>query len=251
MELKKIIIVGCFLLGLLACKKPFERTCLKSKGDETSTIVKFDKTIDSLVLYDNIYYRLSQNPNRAGEIEISGGKNLIPFVDIEEKNNGLIIHNNNKCKFLRSYQNKIYVTLFVDTITYIYFEGTEELKCLNTLHSNELRLTMKEGNGTAYMDVNNWYTSISITNGVGNFYLKGQAVQAYIYCRSNSFGDATKFTTSQKLMVNSTTAGNIQINADNTQLEATINRNGNIQYYGTPTKIVLQQKGTGNLVKKH
>lgn len=247
MELKKIII-PFLLLGLFACKKPYERSCLKTKGDETSVTLHFNQHTDSLNLYDDFYYQLVQDDQKAGTIELKGGKNLLPFVDLTSGNGKMELHNDNKCKFLRSFQNKIYATIYVDSVTYIYYEGTRELTCKDTLRSNELRFVMKEGNGTAHLIVKNGYTSASITNGVGDFTLKGRTISAYIYCRSNSYCDASDFTCSDKLIVNSMTAGTMKVNADNAQFEAHIIRDGDIHYKGTPTSLTLQKTGSGKLI---
>lgn len=237
-------------MGLFAsCKKPYERSCLKTKGDETTATLHFTGTIDSLKLFDNLVYTLVQSSQKAGTIELSGGKNLLPFVKVSEENNNLILHNKNKCNFLRSYKNRIYATIYVDSIASIYYEGTRSLKTKGVLHTNQLHLTMKEGNGSADLQVDCNLIAASVTNGVGNFKLSGQANSTHIYCRSNSYCDIRELHTANSLFVNSTTAGAMKINADHVALDVEIYRNGDIQYIGTPLSIQLDREGSGKLIK--
>lgn len=245
----KGIIKIAFLCGvalLFSCKKAEDRACFKSIGEESTLTIPFASNIDSLYLNDNIFYTLV--PGEEAKVEITGGKNLISFIDVHSDNGNLHIGNGNKCAFLRSYDYKIEAKVYVKDITFIEYRGSSELKSQDTLFSPELRLNIKDGAGDVNLTVVNGYTSAKITHGFGNLILKGSALTAFLSCNTNSYCDAREFHTTDKLTVTSNTVSEMLINADNIHLDARIHRKGNIRYVGTPSSIALNRTGTGQLI---
>lgn len=244
--MKNIILILTTSIVLFSCKKAHERACFKVKGDINTTEVFFDGIVDSLELHDDIYYTLI--PGKDAKVVLTGGENLLPFVDINSTNKKLTIRNKNKCKFLRSQKNKIYATIYVDSITSIEFFGSRDLHNEGTLHSDELRLMITDGAGEVNLVLKNAYTAATVSNGVGNFTLSGQTATAFLYCSSNSYCDTRNFKVTQKLIVNSNTQANMLVNADNTHLNAVLQQNGDIGYIGNPTDKIVTKKGNGNLI---
>lgn len=245
----KAIFKIAFLCGailLSSCKKPEDRACFKSIGEESTIEVPFAANIDSLYLSDNIYYTLV--PGNEAKVEITGGKNLISFIDVHTENGSLYIGNKNKCAFLRSYNYKIEAKVYVNAVTFIEYHGSSELKSQDTLFSPELRLEIKDGAGDVDLTVVNGYTSAKITHGFGNFILKGSAFTAFLNCNTNSYCDTRAFITTEKLTVNSNTVSDMLINANNIELDARIHQKGNIRYIGIPSDIELNRTGTGQLI---
>ncbi len=236
-----------FLLVIVSsCKKAEDRSCFKSKGKEISREISVDQDIDSLKLYDNLFYTLIQGDE--AKIVLSGGENLLSHIEILADDGTLSIRNNNKCNFLRSYKNKIHALIYVDSIRFIYYEGAKELKSEGTLSSNELRLVITDGAGDVDLTLKNGYTSAVVTHGFGNFTLRGETLTAFLSCNTNSYCDTRSFITTGALFVNSNTVGNMRINANTDYLEATIQQRGNVEYIGDPNTKIVKGEGKGKLI---
>jgi hypothetical protein len=234
------------ILGLFSCKKANERSCFKGKGEETTMEVSFDKNVDSLILYDDLFYTLVQG--KQSKVVLSGGENLLPYIDVVSESGKLTLRNNNKCNFLRSFKNKIHALIYVDSVRSIHYEGTTELKSQDTLFSNELRLTIKDGAGDVDLTLKNAYTSAVITHGFGNFILRGETTNAFLNCNTNSYCDSRSFKVAHNLYVNSNTVANMLINANANYLETIIKQKGNIEYIGTPIAKYVNRTGKGRLI---
>ncbi len=233
-----ILAIGCF-----ACSK--KSACFKTKGDIITTEVPIDNEFDSLILYDDLYYTLI--PGKESKIILTGGENLLPFIDLELGDNKLTIRNGNKCKFLRSLKNKIFASIYVDSITYLEYYGSRGLTNTETLHGTEFRMFITDGAGEVDLSLNNSYTSAAVTYGVGNFKLSGQTAVAFLSCYGNSYCDTRNFKVTNSISVTSNTQADMLINANNVSLKAVINQKGNIGYKGSPVSKDITQKGEGQL----
>lgn len=238
-----IILIVCIFVS---CKKATDRQCLKSTGDEETMLILLNEDFDTLDLYDGIVYNLVQDT--INELEISGGKNLIPFVSSNISNNKLIIRNENNCNFLRSLNKKIRVNIHYKDLSYINFKGSESLESSNVINTNSLRIRIRDNAGSVNLNVSVGYLETSIVTGYGDYNLSGSAQTAYLNCNSNGFCDARALTTSQNLIVRSNTQGNMYINAGQVNLEATILQAGNIKYTGTPITKDVNISGEGQLI---
>ena len=238
-----LFFAACFLFS---CKKGYERSCFKSIGDFSEKLISIDGQIDSLFLYDNIEYTIEQGIQT--KVELSGGKNLLPFIDVDFSENGVTIKNENKCRFLRSYKKSITAHITVDSLTFIHYEGSASLKTIDTLYTYEMRLFIRDGAGDVNLQLVNGYTNAIITHGVGNFVLSGSTTSAFFSCRSNSYCNTTDFNVNHYLSCNSNTVGDMVINANTDYLQTRIFGRGNIKYVGNPATIDNQEPGDGSLI---
>ena len=231
------------VVGLFACGK--KSACFKTKGDIMTTEVPIDNKFDSLFLYDDLHYTLI--PGKKSKIVLTGGENLLPFIDIVSEGGRLTLRNGNKCKFLRSLKNEISASIYVDSIAYMEYYGSKGLKNKDTLRSNGFHLFITDGAGDVDLTLNNSYTSVAVTYGVGSFTLSGQSGAAFLSCNGNSSCDTRNFKVSSSLSVTSSTQADMLINANHTSLEAVINQKGNIGYIGSPDSKSVTQKGQGKV----
>jgi hypothetical protein len=245
MEMKTYLLLFGVII-FFSCKKAEDRKCLKFAGDESERIVNVDIDIDTLFLYDNLYYSLIQGEE--AKVVLSGGENLLSHINLDFSNGTLTITDENKCKFLRSYKNKIHAKIYVDSISYIYYEGGKELKSIDTLRSNEMRLIIRDGAGSTDLTLRNGYTSAIVTHGFGDFTLRGSTQIGFLNCNTNSFCDTRSFQVVDELIVKSNTVGKMLINANQTKLFADILQRGNIEYVGYPTSISINSFGEGQLI---
>lgn len=246
---KAFYLLSIVFIFISSCKKSEERQCIKSAGIESERIEIINAPFDSLFLYDNIIYNLI--PDTINKVVFTGGENLLNFADLEVESNKLKIENNNKCNFLRSYQQKITANIHFEELNYIFFQGSEPLTALDSIKSSAFRMLIRDGAGSVSLMIDQGYTSIVIGHGYGDFTVKGKTVIAFLNCYTNSFCDATELNVINNLIVHSNTQGDMRVRANSIPLNAKINRRGNIINYGTPSETNLEQVGTGVLILKN
>lgn len=241
---KIVVLLGLFLA--VSCKKAEDRRCFKSIGEDAVLELFYEQNVDSLYLYDDMFYTLI--PSDEERIEVLGGKNLISHIYVSSGAGKITIKNENKCNFLRSLDTKIEVRIYLKDIRYIEYHGSSELKNIDTLHSSELRLFMVDGAGEVDLTVENGYMSAVSTYGYGDFTLRGSALTAFFNCQNNTYCDTRGFSAIENLKVVSHSAANMVVNADNVVFEAEIKARGNIKYVGTPSSIDYRKNGSGKLI---
>jgi hypothetical protein len=245
MEMKNYwIYILLISITVFSCKKAEDRSCLKFAGDESTKIITLGDT-DSLYLFDNIEYTIV--PDTIDFIELKGGENLLNHIECMYYNDKLEVRNKNKCNFLRSYKKKVKAFIHVQEIRYIHFEGTESLISQDTLKSGELRLLIRDGAGPVELTVENGYMSAVVSHGWGDFTLHGNTSFAFLNCSTNSFCNTSDLKVESDLKVYSNTAGNMTVNANGTNLHASIKRDGNILYTGVPNSIEVVNTGEGEV----
>lgn len=244
MDIKIVFLV--LVIGLFSCRKASERACFKGKGEEASLEVPFVGDVDSLLLYDDLFYTLIQG--KQSKVVLSGGENLLGHIEIFSENGKLTIKNKNKCNFLRSFKNKISALIYVDSVRSIHYEGSSELKSEDTLHSQELRLSITDGAGDVELTLKNGYTSAVITHGFGNFKLFGETNSAFLNCSTNSYCDTRSFVAKNWLTVNSNTVSSMLINGNTANLDVIIREKGDVKYIGTPLSKTIKRSGKGRLI---
>ena len=90
------------MIVISSCKKAEDRSCWKSAGKSSDTII-YVNNFSKLSLNENMSFELIQDS--INSIHISGGKNLISQIQVQQNSDGSIdINNLNKCNFLR-YKN--------------------------------------------------------------------------------------------------------------------------------------------------
>lgn len=233
------------LVIFLSCKKAEDRPCLKFVGEESTKTIHLNKT-DSLYLFDNIEYTLI--PDTENFVELKGGENLLNHIELLNYSKKLEVRNKNTCNFMRSYKKKIKALIHVKEINYIHFEGTEVLSNQDTLKSGELRLVIRDGAGPVDLTIKNGYTSAAVTHGWGDFTLRGTTYSAFLNCNTNSFCNTVNLIVDTELNVYSNTGGNMTVNAEGSNLFATLNRDGDILYKGDPSSIQVESNSEGELI---
>lgn len=233
-------------IAVFSCKKAEDRSCLKFVGDESSQIISLGNT-DSLYLFDNIEYTLI--PDTENFVELKGGENLLNHIECLSYDDKLEVRNNNKCNFIRSFKKKVKAFIHIKEIIYIHFEGTEYLVNQDSLQSGELRLVIRDGAGSVELTVKNSYMSAVVTHGWGDFTLHGTTNVAFLNCNTNSFCNTSDLNVDTNLKVYSNTGGNMTVNADGTNLEASIIRDGDVLYKGVPNSIEIEDSGEGEVIE--
>lgn len=245
MRILLVFIISIVLVS--SCKKPENRACYKSIGDE---LVQ-ERQLSDFSLLDlgpHLKYVLVQDS--VNKVLISGGKNLVNFVETIVEEGKLTILNKNKCNFLRKLDNVIVVEIHFKEIVNIYSESTEEVFC-ESLSTNYLTVAMRDGAGTMNLNINVINVDVLVSHGWGNFYLSGNANFASFKIRSNGFGNAYDLNVNDSIHAISNSSEVFKINAENCLLRSQTHSYGDIWYVGVPNEKEHFSYNTGELIDKN
>lgn len=243
--------IGIFIIiGLLvfSCKKEEDRSCVKSIGDiATKEILVED--FNMLFMGAHIKYKLIQGSEN--KVVIIGGENLINDINVTVENQKMTIENNNKCAFLRSYDEVVEVEIHFIKLINIEFEGTDEVICPDTIQTTDFTLLIRDGAGAFDLKLNANSISVVISHGWGNYTVSGNVNYAKFQIASNGYGNAYGLNVANELIAISSTTGLVEVNANQCDLLAEINNSGSIHYKGIPSIIQFNNYGTGQLIDKN
>ncbi|MBM3452045.1 MAG: hypothetical protein FJX84_02755 [Bacteroidetes bacterium] len=244
-NLVPILLISFFFYS---CKKPEDRLCWKSAGEKSDTVIYLND-FTKLTLNENMTFELVQDS--LNKIEISGGKNLITQIRVEQSSDGSVdIKNLNKCNFLRYRTGNITVKIHVKNLSYVAYRGTETLVSQDTLRFPNLQFFMTDGAGSIKLKLNisntlNGY----ITHGAGDFQLYGSAKKATFNIMTQGSCDTRNLIIKDVISIVSNANSPCFINAENVSLKAEITGQGNVYYLGNPTSIYEQLTNNGKLIK--
>ncbi len=241
------LLIATFII--IGCKKKEDKTCLKSTGPVTSKEILLEP-FDKLFMGPHLKYELVQDT--VNKVVLKGGEYLLNGISLTVDNeNRLLITNENKCAFLRPYDEIVVVEIHFVNLVNINFEGTQEVICADTLSVTDLSLTIRDGAGHFNLMVEGNSVDVLITHGWGNYTVSGSVEFAKFNLNSNGFGDAYNLQVNSELIAISSTVGVMKIRADNCALLTEINQSGDIWYKGTPSSTEHNQYGSGALVNKN
>lgn len=243
--MNKLIYLICSCTLLFSCAKPEERACLKSAGDEL-TIEILTPEINRLFLHEHIEYVLVQDTIE--KVVLSGGKNLLNFINIDVSDGLLDLSNTNKCHFLRSYKKKVKAEIHFIELINIHYEGTESLTNKDTLQFNWMTFLIRDGACPVTLNFNADVVYATVSHGWGDFTFNGTVNYANLLVKSNGFCDTYGMKAKDSLTVVSKTQGYIKVNVNNTKFKCETDLDGDIYYKGIPSFIKFNQYGTGELI---
>ncbi|MFH1005754.1 MAG: head GIN domain-containing protein [Bacteroidota bacterium] len=232
-----------FPFFLFSCNKENCWDCIKRAGKVT-TEVRVVPPFTKLKIRDNVNVFITQGNSQ--EIKVEAGKNLISLVSTKVSNDELLIQNNNKCNWSRSYKNNLNVYVTVTQLTHIYFDGSGQIKSTNTIVGNSLDvLTNTAGDVELTIDmhsvISHLHSSADITlHGKSDYHGIFHGGEGFLKCE-----DLQTFTT--WTMVRGT--GNEYLNVKN-QLVAFLEWTGDIYYSGNPV-VDSKISGSGKLIHQN
>lgn len=235
-----------YVLSIYSCEKAENRVCLKSAGRIVSKVITLDNFI-KMDLYEHIKFELVQDS--VNKIIFTGGENLLSNIYVNQTDEKLIVSNNNKCAFLRSYNKLVKAEIHFKDLNELNYYGTEEITNKEVLTLPWFVLRILSGSGTVNLNLDSKILYASSSGGYGDFKLAGKTDYISIYINNNGFCDTYGLTVKDSLDVTSKSMGIIKLNADKTLLKAEVKNGGDIYYIGTPTDIIFKKNGNGNLIK--
>ena len=228
------------LTSLLSCKKVCE--CVESTGEPTEQTVAVS-SFEQIYVNSNINVYITMGSPE--QVQIQGGKNLIPNISADVSNGVLTLTNHNICNWLRSYKKSginVYITM--PRITSISSNGVGEIQSADTLTTDTIALhTYNAGNINLKVHTQDIEGHLF---GSGDVTLSG--ISSTLDC--NFFG-GTGFMYCDQLstgytFLSSSTTGDCYVNASGS-LIVSIYQLGNIYYTGNPT-IQKTITGSGQLI---
>jgi hypothetical protein len=197
-------------------------------------------------LYKNIRYRIFEDTLR--KVVIRGGENVVGFIGVEQTAYQASIRNNNGCNFLRDPGDDITVEIHYPFLKRFYIEPSDSVIFENTIHGDSLFVDLRDGGGSAMLDVDVNFLYINVTHGTADYTLSGSANNAEVKIQNNGFADATAFNTPYIFLYQNSTA-NLKINLEGTAGLVWINGTGNVLYSGNSGALELTRTGTGEFMK--
>lgn len=247
MKTWKIVVVLIGALWLSACKKPEDRSCFKRSGELSERTV-FLGNFNRLDLRERMKFVLIQDSTN--KVVIQGGKNLLNFVEVTENEGLVTVLNQNRCNYWRNYAMPT-VEIHFSQLINLKFEGTERLYNQDTLITDYLTLTLKDGGGTVDLKVKAIDIKAENTYGWGNLVLHGSTQSL----RANLMGDGAfnfqKLKVTNELKILTVSSRDQQIRADGIPLQVQIDGVGNVRYWGIPSGISLNNYGSGALINSN
>ena len=237
-------IVPIFLIIALfaGCSKE-KNDCLKSTG----TIVLEDRVVldfTQIEVYNNVNVVITQDT--FSSVTIEAGTNLIDKVTTVVQGDSLVIRNENKCNWVRSFKYDITAYVTVKKLLKIEQRGYGEISGTNTIQTSDLIITIL-GNGDVELTINA-NSCFSDMHTSGDLILKGYANVNGIWSSGNNWIRCQELQTNITF-VESRTSGDCLVNVSDS-LAAKIFSVGGVRYSGDPEKISSVIEGTGKLIKE-
>lgn len=230
---------------LASCKKPAERKCWKSAGEDSELIIDLPE-FKEVLLGPHVKFTLVQDTSFYAVIK--GGKNLIQHIQFAYNDGLLEITNENKCNFLRSYKKEIEVELHFDQIEKIQFEGTKPLECKNQLQQDYFAFVIRDGAGRVNLNISGINLNFLVTHGWGNFDLKGKLNYLKLETNGSGFGTTYGLQVNDSIHVISNSSEDVNVNVDSGLFRAQTKNLGNVYYKGSPLFLEFNRYGTGDLI---
>ncbi len=233
-----------FLLILnLACKKDSMEDCFKSTGKITSEDRAITKGFNTIVVYDNV--NLIFTDDTIQSIQVEAGNNLLSEITTEIQDTILILHNNNKCNWVRRFDVPVNVYVHAH-VRKLIGRNTGNISSTNTITGDVFNF---EGWMSNHFDltVNCHELDCSLNLDACDATIRGHADNCFLWTAGNGFFHNENLTTNFTSLTTKST-GDTYINVQTT-LWAYINDIGNVYYTGNPT-IKSTITGAGKLIKQ-
>jgi hypothetical protein len=247
-KMRKYWVVKLLVLLVIispSCKKDPFGDCFKSTGKITSEDRTFTGSFNTIEVNDNVNLIYTDDSTNQS-IKVEAGNNLLSEITTEIQNNKLILHNNNKCNWVRKFGVPINIYVHAHPIIKIIQNGSGNVSGTNTITEDSFNFEgWGAGECNLSINVNNLYCSLNLD--AGDATLTGHADAAFLYNAGNGFfynnGLTTGFTSVLALGT-----GDSYVNVQDL-LWVTIKQEGNVYYIGNPA-VKDTITGKGQLIKQ-
>ena len=240
-KFKYIWIILSFIF--LSCEQEDVGNCFESTGK----IIKEKRelfTFSSIEINDHIEVNLHHSD--VYYVEVTAGENLINLVRTKVKDQVLVIENENRCNWMRSYTAKNVVDVYCPVVYELTYYGSAKVQCIDTIKQEEFILNMWESSGSVDILFKGDYIELKSHTGPGDIHFSGECRELISYMNGNGNFNSLNAQCEKAVVINQN-SGNLKVRVDSF-MRAEIKDNGNIEYLGNPT-IDLEDLGKGELIK--
>ena len=235
-----LLLVIC--ISIHSCDK--DSNCLKGNGNVVSETRTLGASFENIYLNHNINLILKQDSTVS--ITVTGGSNLLSGIKTNIEGSTLKIFSDNKCSYLKSYDNSITINLSVPNLKNFEYVGFGNVSSANTLNFPDFTFDSREGTGDVSLALNSTYTYFKQHTGPADFNLSGYSKHSYVYTNGNGWFYAGSLKT-ENTHVSSNGTGDVFVNASNT-LKIELRSMANVHYYGNPTLNITDHSGSGDII---
>lgn len=231
-------------ISLSSCEKDSLCNCLKSTGDSETEVrdlpefyaIEMNQNVDVILKHGSM-----------NQARVTAGENLLDGVSTEVDNGLLRIKNINRCNWLRDFKNKFTVEITYTDLKAITMRGSGVLHCLDTIRSDEFMAESWNGTGVINLLLDCNDTKLKLHTGPGDINASGKTGILYVYSTGNGFMRLSSLE-SNYTYVTTRSTGDCEVTA-NTELEVSIEYQGDVYYRGEPPVIKSTITGSGKLYK--
>lgn len=220
---------------MLDCFKSTGKNVVEERIATPFSNIDLGDNVDLLIRPDTTFY-----------IRVTAGDNLINGIITEIENTTLYIRNENKCNWMRSFSNKYTVEVGMDTPVKIYYDGSGDIHCLDTIRTPEFFFDCYNGSGSIHFlfasDV------VHLNNHIGrtDIHASGHVRQSSVYINDVGTYDGSNLA-SANAYIRSRTTGACRIKTMQ-EFGYEILYTGNIYYSGNPVIYNQLITGSGELI---
>jgi hypothetical protein len=245
MKRNSILKIAVLLLVLnFSCKNDPLDDCFKSTGKIHTEDRTVTANFNVITVYDNVTLYYTQDSIYS--ISVEAGNNLLSEITTEVQDTILLLHNNNKCNWVRKFGIPVNVYVHAPNVIKLIGRNTGQIISTNTITANVFDFEGWESNHFD-LTVNCHELDCSLNLDACDAIVKGHADNCFLWTAGNGFFHNDSLTTNFTSLTAKGT-GDTYINVQNI-LIATILDEGNVYYMGNPT-ITLNKTGTGQLIKQ-
>jgi hypothetical protein len=227
-------------LGFSACQT-FIDECT---GEVTQVAVALAE-FDSIEINDHIQVNLHQADTIAGYI--TGPEHLISGIEVQVKDNKLILKDNNRAQWLKGFP-EFTVDLYLPDLMYIHYKGYGKLQAQDSLRFKNFRLNADNAYGNIHLVLSSEQVLIA-SNSSTTIHLSGRTDRLYAGSYWNDGRIDASSLMARKVVVKHQGEGLMEVNALES-LKGEIQNIGNLLNYGSPKAIGVNISGTGRLIQK-
>ncbi len=244
-QLPSAALMVLMILGS-SCQQGANFECIKRTGKiitETRNISDFSV----IEIYNNMPVYLIQDSINL--IEIKGGENLLPEVESTIEKKKLILRNNNRCNFARTYSNQIDIVIHFKNLNELIYRGTAAVTSVNTITTDTFTFNCYDGMDSIKLNLDVPLMYANIHTGVADLIVSGKATQLYAYARSSGTFRMQQFKC-KRVYTNNISSSDHFFYAEE-KLEALVQYVGNTYCYGNPSNIIKTENNTGRLILRN
>ncbi len=237
------IIIILISISSYSCKKPIN-DCFKRAGDLDSIEISLDEFYGIEINNKlNVYIK----KDSINKVKIVGNSNLITSVSTNIIDSILILEENNKCNFTRSYDNEIDIIVHTTNLEHVFSYGPCNIYSIDTLDFERLLIRIYGRVAKTQLNVKCDHFFMEAWQSTGEAFIEGETNFFHILNHGNTyiyaFGLDSKYAE-----IEHRSTGNIEVSASH-KITIDLLDIGNLYYKGEPEVEITKQNYMGAVIK--